>query len=506
MKYIAITLGPITRTIEMAENTRGIWAASYLFSYLGKNIIRHIKDRVFLLPKITEMMFTGSYHGAGLFPDRYIFEAQEGDFKKLKDLVDDTIRDLGQKMAAVVNMPEQDVVEFIKSYFKFYFFEKDFKDIEKKKIKEECEKTLSLLEMQDTIVPQTNDEKAYLNRFFDRVSKSFLTKDAGIDDFKSIVEISSNDKIEDGNQLLPFERYVAIVKADGDSMGKAFEKNMDAEKLSEALLDFNIKSGEIIDRYDGMPVYTGGDDLLFFAPIYNDKTKASIFSLLQELDDQFHDCISLKTNCYDLAKHPTLSFGVSITYYKYPMFEALKMAEDMLYKAKGYGKKKNNILKNNIVFCVQRHSGQTRDVLLHKGNVKTLNKFNSFVDKYVDEDEKILTSVMHGLREKDFLLSLAIKDKDKLNNYFTNNFNESGHQSYHDFFYDVQDLMLTAYTEFLDENRIVQLENSMPESMKTKENDVFVVNPEKAAIETVFNALQFIHLVNLKKQNNDENI
>ena len=29
MKYIAITLGPITRTIEMAESTKELWAASY---------------------------------------------------------------------------------------------------------------------------------------------------------------------------------------------------------------------------------------------------------------------------------------------------------------------------------------------------------------------------------------------------------------------------------------------------------------------------------------------
>ena len=39
MKYIAITLGPITRTIEMAESTKELWAASYFFSYLAKKIV-----------------------------------------------------------------------------------------------------------------------------------------------------------------------------------------------------------------------------------------------------------------------------------------------------------------------------------------------------------------------------------------------------------------------------------------------------------------------------------
>ena len=36
MKYIAITLGPITRTIEMAESTKELWAASYSLILLKK--------------------------------------------------------------------------------------------------------------------------------------------------------------------------------------------------------------------------------------------------------------------------------------------------------------------------------------------------------------------------------------------------------------------------------------------------------------------------------------
>ncbi|MFK1861157.1 type III-B CRISPR-associated protein Cas10/Cmr2 [Bacteroides fragilis] len=45
MKYIAITLGPITRTIEMAESTKELWAASYFFSYLAKKNSRTIREK-----------------------------------------------------------------------------------------------------------------------------------------------------------------------------------------------------------------------------------------------------------------------------------------------------------------------------------------------------------------------------------------------------------------------------------------------------------------------------
>ncbi|MCS3029984.1 hypothetical protein NXX08_16445 [Bacteroides fragilis] len=46
MKYIAITLGPITRTIEMAESTKELWAASYFFSYLAKKIVEPFVKRI----------------------------------------------------------------------------------------------------------------------------------------------------------------------------------------------------------------------------------------------------------------------------------------------------------------------------------------------------------------------------------------------------------------------------------------------------------------------------
>ena len=69
MKYIAITLGPITRTIEMAESTKELWAASYFFSYLAKKIVEPFvkKNRTFQLPLINEEM-QKPHCGASLSP------------------------------------------------------------------------------------------------------------------------------------------------------------------------------------------------------------------------------------------------------------------------------------------------------------------------------------------------------------------------------------------------------------------------------------------------------
>lgn len=524
MKYIALTLGPITRTIDMADNTRSLWAASYLFSYIGKQIIMPFKDRKFLLPYISDDMFENTYRGAGVFPDRYIFGAEDGDFDTLSKHVGEVINNLAESISKETKYDKGEIKNFLKKYLKVYFFEKDFDIDDKKRIKESCEKSLSLLEMQDSIVSKEHDSKLFLNRLFERVTGSFLAKDAGIQSgFPTIVKVSSGDNIEMPEQ--PYQRYVAVVKADGDSMGKAFENAADANILSQALFEFNKIAVETIHAYNGLPVYIGGDDLLFFAPVYTTvkrkdiEKKASLFSLLKELDDAFHGCI--KTT--QLETHPTLSFGVSITYFKYPMFEALNLADSLLSKAK-IGKADNP--KNNIVFSVQKHSGQTRAALLHKGNVMTLQKFNSFVDDFMtktkEEDKresnekdkekptekKMLASVMHGLREKEPLLCVALKQKITIDNFFKNNFNELVHEKYGKFFDDIINLLLTSCQEFSKDNILNKLKDCLPKNMMTKNAfaEEWVATPEKAAIETVYNALQFVHLINQRDDERDENI
>ena len=521
MKYIAITLGPITRTIEMAENTRSLWAASYLFSYLGKKIIEPFKDRKFLLPYISSRqedgMFTDKFQGAGVFPDRYIFKAEEGDFEKLSEHVKVVLHKLAGRIGETINWDEREIEEYLKKYLKVYFFEKDFDTNKGNEIKKSCEKSLGLLEQQDSIVPMVNDNKLFLSRLFDRAPGSFLAEDADLKSLPTIVKISSGDNVETPQH--PYQRYVAVVKADGDSMGKAFEETDDANGLSKALFKFNKDAVDKIKKYNGMPVYIGGDDLLFFAPIYTNK--GSVFSLLQELDKAFHDNISKCPDLKELEKHPTLSFGVLISYYKYPMFEALAKAGELLDMAK------SGDLKNNIVFSVQKHSGQTRAALLHKGNVNTLDKFNMIVNDYMEKVEteetkkgkkeneedkkdakKMLASVMHGLREKEFLLSVAIKQEETLNNFFGNNFNEVDHQKYEEFFKELKGLLWSAYLDYSKEGFLDKLKNSLPQNMMVKlpHSEEFVPTTGKAAIETAYNALQFVHLINQRNDERDENI
>lgn len=524
MKYISLTFGPITRIIESAENTRGLWAASYLFSYLAKKIIFHFKARKFLLPAIEDEMFTNNYLGAGIFPDRYIFESEDNDFDLLQQKVDEELKCLAKNMAAVVNRDNSNLSQlscfdkittdelyaFLKQYLKVYFCEKNYEDSDsekmmkeefEKKVKKESEKLLSLLEQQESLVDQISDSKAYLERFFYNIPNSFLTKDAGIGDkFPSIVEVSSGG-CENEQNLLPYERYIAIVKADGDSLGKALEAMADANILSKALLSFNKDASTTISKFGGLPVYIGGDDLLFFAPVKNDGK--SVFQLIDELDGNFKNCMQ-KTGLKE-SDYPTLSYGVSVTYYKFPMFEALQLADSFLQLAKSYSAPKDFFpLKNNIVFSLRKHSGQTRSVLIHKGNKDSYDSFLTFMNRYTSLDEKmLLSSVMNSLRDKECMLTVALTN-DMLANFFNNNFNEPVHKQYAQMFDDLKIFLTNTYKEYSsNECSVLQkLEYSMPDSMKydkDKSKSVsFSEKAAKAAIETVFNTLQFIHLLNLK--------
>ncbi|MFR3330308.1 MAG: type III-B CRISPR-associated protein Cas10/Cmr2 [Odoribacter splanchnicus] len=561
-KYIALTFGPITRAVGFAESTKELWAASYFFSYLAKTVIAPFSDRTFLLPLVDKQMFEIS-EGAGLFPDRYIFEAQKEDFEKLDEHISTVLYSISENMN--LSLKIEDGVEkinvFLKAYLKIFFVEKSFNaSLGRRQIVADCEHTLNLLEMQETFPDK--EKINYLYAFFRQVNGNpiwekdkiisgfngtFLTLDAygkkskGEKLFESIIEISASeleidlidrynrapedrkkevkDKylidaenlILEDKQIRPYHKYIAIVKSDGDSMGKTIEEIDDTSKLSRALLAFNNDTVRIIKEYGGKPVFIGGDDLLFFAPVcYKGKT---IFDLIQSLDNSF--AASLAEHIGSGISLPTLSYGISISYYKYPMFEALNAADYLLERlAKGRelqeklvekGIKEVVVEKNNVAFAMQKHSGQMYTALFHKRCSESYKLLLEIVRKYCrksseleeqnQDEEKFLVSVIHKFREQSFMLSFILKNdsaESLLKNFFENTFNEKVHKSYTGLFDDVQKFMIAAYKEF--KTNFIQFNQKVKDE---KLNIDFVTR----TLEQIATVLQFIHFVNSR---NDE--
>ena len=71
-KYIGITFGPITRVTGSVKSTKALWASSFFFSYLAREIIRNFKEREFVYPLVNDELINRR-DGIGNFPDRYIF-------------------------------------------------------------------------------------------------------------------------------------------------------------------------------------------------------------------------------------------------------------------------------------------------------------------------------------------------------------------------------------------------------------------------------------------------
>lgn len=432
-KYIAITLGPITRIISYAQSTKELWAASYFFSYLAKQIVTPFRQRDFLLPQLEDDMYDNQKtHGAGLFPDRYIFKAEEGDFDTLCNHCDTLYVQIGTEIANTIKKDKHTVTDYLKHSIKIYCFEKEF--IDQVDIVYHCENLLGGMECQDKF-PQ-KEETNYLALFFQKVNGSFLTKDAFAENkirlFETIIEYSAielnriNEWISLNNNgkkriekitssifldekiipalekkgiLKPYHKYIAFVKADGDNMTATItglkREGKSVSVLDKAILEYNLGIINTIEEYGGKAIFLGGDDLLFFAPVRNKQD--NIFTLLEQINTAFNN--SMKS----LPFPPTLSFGVSISYYKHPMFEAIEQTDKLLKNAKTAG-------KNRIAWYLRKHSGQVSQGVINKDN-KDIQNLHAQSTELIPEEHSLYIDLMKG----PYRLSIELIQKGMIN-------------------------------------------------------------------------------------------
>jgi CRISPR-associated protein Cmr2 len=227
----------------------------------------------------------------------------------------------------------------------------------------------------------------------------------------------------------PAHKYVAIVHADGDGIG-ALIKNLKTEKqfghFSKSLKMFALDAVQQIKNFGGVPVYAGGDDLLFFAPVVRDQQSKNIFHLLEDLNRT----IKLQFKDFDVV--PTLSFGVSISFYKFPLFEALEASRSMLFeKAKQYGP------RNAIAFSVRKHSGHEFGALLPmQSNLvdtargkSVFGQFMSMLQSGVQNPGRNLSSINYHVRSNAAMYRLIGSNATQVENFVDNCFDEAIHDS-----------------------------------------------------------------------------
>jgi CRISPR-associated protein Cmr2 len=445
-KYTGITIGPIYKTIQKARKTRELWISSYIFSFIMREIANKLKNKKFVLPYVNDEVF--DIKEVGVFNDRMIFE---GNCENLENIINNALKKLAEKTDNILSF------DFLKNYIQL-----NYKEVEVKNgnIVEEVYKYLDSLEL----FFQTTQENNEFKKLFERVNSLPLAKEAlkKNHSFPSLKEISladilKEDAVEKGLEkeekdenydvfkdlninFEDYHKYVAIVQVDGDNMGKVnkllTDKSIEEyEELSRDLFSFVKEAIESVKEYGGQVVYAGGDDLLFFAPVKNNKVNKTILDLVKKLNDiyskkmkKWNEELEKKTKKDEEIIQTTLSFGINVSYYKYPLYEALRNAIRLLFdEAKS--------AKNSVAIEIIKHSGQSFKSIISNS---LLENITNLLNKNLNFD----SSVIYKIESLKNLLKEILDDKERINAFFKNYFNEN-YSKNEKFFVSLSDFIYT---------------------------------------------------------------
>lgn len=548
--YTTITIGPIYDTMSKSQKTRELWASSYFFSYLMREITKGLKSKEFkvLIPGQNEIK-NPNFLGAGMYHDRIIIsskDSEEGIVKTVKRVMNDVLEETAKKIHSDFerlknkkigkeennignyDFSKEEILNYLKNYIKLYG---NTLQLESGNIIKELSALSDISDHQPKVMPNNSNEKASkspLSLLFNIANWSFLFEDAfqrrydvsdkthkwnkayyDLDEenkikklvsqkpkrgFDSLIEIATrelqnikgksgtakynkllddhfekldkgtlndeeNDLIEsfktefnykDSNNkqvknFFDYHKYIAIVHSDGDNVGKivnAIGENQDTiVEFSNALIQYSKNCTEIIYKNGGAPIYSGGDDLLFLAPVVNDKN--NIFDLVQLLEEEFKTTVSdkykpileayykSKNEDADKRKYPSISYGVSVTFYKFPLYEAKNLSYSLLRKIKH-----ESANKNEIEFTLMKHSGQVVSFTIPKMHNNSIDLFKAVRDfvKEQNSSTEFLNSFTYKLNQLRPMILDCLSDKtathddhreERLINFFKNNFNEN---------------------------------------------------------------------------------
>ena len=458
MKYSAINIGPILATFGMARKPREMWAASYLFSYLMKYIINVLPNDKIISPAIikessenTESEKKEEPLGTGLYPDRIFIK---GDVKY--DTIKSAIDTFAEKLSINVD------------YFNVMLTSKDCNS-DAEAIKDLNEK-LDCMELFNLTSPQNAKDKVreliiktYGSPLFaDAFGKmefpvESLGEIAAVEfkdqypnqwaKFKGAIRNKDSKIAEKAYNELPkeklksYHKYICIVQADGDNMGATVTHSALPEgkvkEISEALLKFGEDATKAIKDFGGLPIYAGGDDLLFIAPVVGKNQKQiivkgidgkektilvqkNIIDLLNDIDNKFvtvretakvydkeqgKDVFLKKKekNGKEIELIPTMSYGVSVSYYKYPLYEAHNAAIGLLFDTA----KKEVDHKNAIALDLRKHSGGTVGMAFSRYHIELSKAFDEMITAS-KVDESVISAIAHKIRENEGLFDLWI--------------------------------------------------------------------------------------------------
>lgn len=458
--YYAITIGPVVDTISMSSKPLGLWFASYLFSEFSKQICKQLVGHV--------SFFSPSYdsnwedqNAVGKFHDRIIFTSNLD-----RGNIDTKVQYAIDKLeTAIFGGQNYDYVN-LKEYLTYHIAVLTKEELGDKNVIDAFGSILDSMEANQKILsgrqisamrslindmaPKTSDKRSNSKletlKLFTKQKNSLyndllLLSDRGQEEHNNVditdkegkskkVHVRELGELCRNGQKIEkkIQKYYAIVQADGDGIGTYLTKlpNDKINDFSKKLLDYSESLAEKVSKVGGSLIYAGGDDLLALMPVYIKNNELQINHILdfcKDLNKHFKESMS-GNNEGPSQDSVALSFGISIFYYKYPLYEAFKKSIHQLFTVA-----KGRAGKNCIAIYAQKHSGQVIDFVVKNNWVdekialddnRTINLYDALTANNSGDNHSLLYHLMNNA----FLFQFALK-KDKaiidnvIDNYFS---------------------------------------------------------------------------------------
>ena len=425
--YIAVTIGPIFDTITLASSPSALWAASYLFSMLSKNICQTLTENGVDKEDIISPYYDPSdklpnkNNGVGLFHDRIIFLANDFSIEQFKKIKDEAVIKTLQLFGF-----RDEYEDFFRKYFLIsaYIYESDSPILD-------SSKALDCLELAKPFAEE-NGNNPLLTMFHSDDSNhrndeiKARVDGMGVSGWQfydtnhnvmSLSEIAKNQIPAKAAGKLKKYKYYAVVRSDGDRMGEIIKKLEDDKTIrefSKACLMYCSDVAEKVKEYGGVTIYSGGDDLLALIPVEN-RNGNTVFDFIKSVNSIFD--LAFKSYHADVS----LSFGVFVSYYKFPLYEALDRSAELLFgKAKRY--------RNCTAIHFQKHAGQSEGLVIFNDSLdRFIELHKEITSGKAEENSQIILSAMHKLTLFEKLFNSAA-ETEAIQNLFDNTFDADAHK------------------------------------------------------------------------------
>lgn len=496
--YIAITIGPIMDTMSISSKPTALWLSSYMFSYISKSLCEKIATAIGeeniitpYFPKEGEEDYKKIIQrkdGVGLFHDHIIFKEIGDVWDKLNGFINDKNDGVIAALADNLGVNYNELKKYLMIKACRFDCSKDENPILR------CGVMLDSMELPKVFNPIEEAhpvKNALKNKQVKDIAKSLDIKDDewslvkkaadGKLEFKDIEGIASREENEE-NKGLKKNNYYCLLRADGDNMSKIISKLGKGEnkcvdeacrEFSRVCLNYCSEAASLVNKYGGITIYAGGDDLLALVPCEG-KNNTTVFGLIGKIDEKFNESFKTYIDKVEEDNKPSLSFGALICHVRYPLYEALNKSAQLLFDV---AKKKNGEKKNCVALQLQKHSGQSEELILPKNALKevscTLDKVNKKENKEGDDSEEFLLSAGHKLITFSSLIGYAGKEAGtSVESVFENIFDSGYHHNNEQRKKFLHETLPKFYSSFCV--------NDKNDKVKLLENDVIVENPPKA--------------------------